>query len=228
MHHRAIQPFRSLFALLALFVLAAPAVLAEEQSEQDLLVEQGKLVFQSFMADKEMTWFRDHVNQAKGVFIVPQMLKGGFVVGASGGSGVLLTRDEQSGSWSYPAFYSMGAVSFGLQAGAEASEIILMIMTDKGLDSLLSTSMKLGADVTLAAGPVGAGAKAQTADVLSYGRAKGLYGGISIEGAVVKPRDSWNAAYYGKPMRPIEILVKREARNPQADDLRNALHRKLN
>ena len=111
----------------------------------------------------------------------------------------------------------------GLQIGADASEIILMVMTEKGLTAMLSTEFKLGADVSVAAGPVGASAKAQTADVLAFGRSKGAFGGISIEGAVISPRDKWNAAYYGKPVSPVDILVRRTVSNPQADSLRALL-----
>jgi len=89
-----------------------------------------------------------------------------------------------------------------------------MVMTEKGLNAMLSTEFKLGADVAVAAGPVGASAKAQTADVLAFGRSKGAFGGVSIEGAVIAPRDKWNNAYYGKPAGPVEILIKRGHQGP--------------
>ncbi len=187
------------------------------------LVLKSQGVVQSFKADPNMGWFHKNVNKARGLFIVPQMLRGGFIVGGSGGSGAFLTRDPKTGAWSSPAFYTMGSVSIGLQIGADASEIILMVMTEKGLNAMLSTEFKLGADVAVAAGPVGASAKAQTADVLAFGRSKGAFGGISIEGAVISPRDKWNAAYYGKPVNPVDILVRRTVSNPQADPLRALL-----
>jgi len=98
-----------------------------------------------------------------------------------------------------------------------------MIMTEKGLKAMLSTEFKLGADVAVAAGPVGATAKAQTADVLAFGRSKGAFGGISIEGAVIAPRSTWNDAYYGQPVGPADILIRRSVSNPQADQLRKAM-----
>jgi len=115
----------------------------------------------------------------------------------------------------------MGSVSFGLQFGGEASEIILMIMTEKGMDSMLTTSFKLGADATVAAGPVGTGAKAATADILAFARSKGAFAGISIEGAVIKPRDGWNASYYGKTVSPADITIRHMVSNPHADKLRS-------
>jgi len=117
----------------------------------------------------------------------------------------------------------MGSVSFGLQVGGEASEIVLMIMTDKGMDSMLTTSFKLGADATVAAGPMGIGAKAATADILAFARSKGVFMGISIEGAIVKPRDKWNAAYYKQSVSPADIIIRKVTTNPQAEELRKVI-----
>jgi lipid-binding SYLF domain-containing protein len=189
--------------------LSFPLARASDFSDVQSLVLKGTAVFKSFMADSNMTWFYNNAHRARAIFIVPQMIRGGFIVGGSGGSGVLLARDLKTGAWSYPAFYTMGSVSIGLQIGADASEIVMMVMTEKGLNAMLSTEFKLGADVAVAAGPVGASAKAQTADVLAFGRSKGAFGGVSIEGAVIAPRDKWNNAYYGKPAGPVEIMIKR-------------------
>lgn len=213
-------------ALLLSLSLALPLPNADASSDSadvQALVLKSSAVFKSFMADPNMVWFHNNVDQARGIFIVPQMLRGGFIIGGSGGSGVLLTRDLKTGAWSYPAFYTMGSVSIGLQIGADASEIVMMIMTEKGLNAMLSTEFKLGADVSVAAGPVGASAKAQIADVLAFGRSKGAFGGVSIEGAVIAPRDKWNSAYYGQPVGPIDILIRHSVTNPQADQLRNSM-----
>lgn len=213
---------RTIAAALLLVSIAAPA-LAQEVSDEQNLVNKAQQTLQTFAADPDMAWFRNHLRDAKGLFIVPNVVRGGFIFGGSGGSGVLLTRDGRTGEWSYPAFYTMGSVSFGLQAGVDVSEVALMVMTEKGLDSFLSGSFKLGADVSVAAGPVGAGAAAQTADVIAFSRAKGVYGGLSVSGAVIEPRESWDSAYYGRPVRSVDILVQRSVRNPQADPLRAAV-----
>lgn len=209
-------------ALLAL-CLTASSAWAEDFSKPDELVLKGEAVFKSFMADPNMTWFRDNIGNAKGIFIVPQMLRGGFFIGGSGGSGALLAQDKKTGKWSYPAFYTMGSVSFGMQIGADSSEIILMVMTDKGMEAMLSTEFKLGGDVSLAAGPVGATAKAQTVDILAYGRSKGAFVGIAIDGAVIAPRYEWNNSYYGKDVLLTDILINQTVGNPQADNLRAVL-----
>lgn len=218
--------FLFLFTLTCSALFTATAGQAGDYSKPQELVAKGTAVFKSFMQDPNMEWFRNNIHNAKGIFIVPQMLRGGFIIGGSGGSGLLVAQNPKTGEWSYPAFYTMGSVSLGLQIGADASEIILMVMTEKGINAMLSTEFKLGADVAVAAGPVGASAKAQTADILAFGRSKGLFGGISIEGAVVAPRYEWNNAYYNTQVGPVDILIRKTVKNPQADELRAALPKK--
>jgi lipid-binding SYLF domain-containing protein len=215
--------FSLLSLVIFLFIFMSLPAMAEDFGKSQELVAKGTAVFKSFMKDPNMEWFRNNVHRARGVFIVPQMLRGGFIIGGSGGSGMLVARDNKTNEWSYPAFYTMGSVSFGLQIGADASEIILMIMTEKGINAMLTTEFKLGGDVSVAAGPIGGSAKAQTADILAFGRSKGLFGGISIEGAVVAPRYDWNDNYYKGPASPVDILIKRTVKNPQADELRAIL-----
>jgi lipid-binding SYLF domain-containing protein len=124
----------------------------------------------------------------------------------------------------------MGAGSFGFQFGAQASEVVLLVMSQRGVESLLSSTFKLGGDVSVAIGPVGAGIEGSSAmnlsaDLLSFARAKGLFGGISLEGAVIATRDEWNRNYYGKDVRPTDILVKQSVVNPHSTGLRAALAR---
>ena len=202
--------------------LSGTASAGKAEKAQDLVVDAAQSI-QRFANDADLTWFRDNVNNAKGVLVVPTSLKAGFIFGGSGGHGVLLARGDRVGDWSYPAFYTIGSVTFGLQIGGEVSEIILMVMTEKGIDALLSSEFKLGADVSVAAGPVGAGAKAQTADILAFSRTKGIYGGINIEGAVVKIRNDRNRAYYGRDVRPTDIFVSRSVSNPGAEGLRQTI-----
>lgn len=209
-------------ALLVMF-LATPVLAADKELKAEQLVEKARFVMDDFMHDKGMDAFRDLLPRAKGVLIFPQLLKGAFIWGASGGSGVLLARNQRDGEWNGPAFYTLGGASFGLQIGGQASEVILLVMTDRGINSLLSTSLKLGVDAGVAAGPVGIGASAATAnlsaDILSFARSKGLYGGISLDGAVVSVRKSLNESYYGSGVTPSDILVRNEVMNRQARGL---------
>ncbi len=215
------------FSLVAftLLVLAIAPAISQEALNQQLLVDKARITVDSFVVDPNMTWLRAHLKDVKGVLIAPELLKGGFIVGGSGGSGVLLARDEETGRWTEPAFYSMGAASLGFQIGGQKAEVILMIMNLKALESLYTSSVKLGGDFSVAAGPVGVGAatKGVTADILSYARTKGAFAGVSLEGAVVKVSEGSNSAYYGKPVRPVDILVTRTVSNPDAAELKKAL-----
>lgn len=220
MKKNIIRMARVVAALLSI-PFASVAFAAEDNARQ--LVDSAYSTLKNFKADPDMGWFRNNVKNARGVFIVPRLVKAGFIFGGSGGSGVFMAKDETTGEWSQPAFYTMGTASIGFQAGFEVSEAVLMIMTPKGIDSMLSSSVKLGADVSVAAGPVGAGAKVQTADIIAFSRAKGVYGGVTMEGAVISTRDALNQQYYGQAVRAPDILVRKTVRNPHADLLLEAL-----
>ena len=207
--------------LIAIFLLF-PLYVSAEEAKTINIVNLSTQAVNNFSTDPDMQWFRDNMHKAKGILILPKQVKAGFFIGGSGGSGVLLIQTKGQ-TWSDPAFYTMGSGTIGFQIGGEVSEIILMINTEKGVDSLLTSSFKLGGDVSVAAGPVGAGAKAQTADVLAFSRTKGAYAGINLEGAVIKIREDYNSEYYGKQTSPREILIEHTATNPHADALRNAV-----
>ena len=206
-----------LAGLLTMFQ-AVPAW-ANDRQEATQIVEKACMTFDNFMNDDNMAAFREQLKQAKAVVIAPKFLKGAFIVGASGGNAVAMVRDEKTGRWSEPAFYTIGGASFGLQIGGQSSEMILLAMTERGANALLGNSFKLGADAGVAAGPVGIGAQAASAnlsaDILSFSRSKGLYGGISLDGAVVAVRGALNEAYYGKKVSTTDILVRHEVKNPQ-------------
>ncbi|MCC6141611.1 MAG: lipid-binding SYLF domain-containing protein [Nitrospira sp.] len=221
------------FFILTLALLFGPAIgptiaRASDESELKELVERSNKTLENFLADSNMAWFRDHMKEAKGVFIVPRMWKGAFFFGGEGGTGVFLAKNATD-EWSDPAFYTMGTASVGFQFGVQASEIILLAMTQRGIESMLSNTFKLGADVSIAAGPVGAGVEGGTAalsaDLVTFARAKGLFGGISLEGAVIAVRDESNRHYYGKDVRPLDILMMRTVSNPESAGLRATLAR---
>ena len=200
---------------------------ADDAADAKALVEKARLTVEKFGTDPAMTGFRDAVKRAKGVFVSPEVLQGAFIFGVSGGSGVLLARDEKAGAWGGPAFYTVGEASFGAQAGVDASQVVLLAMTDRGVSKLLSPTTKLGTDASVAAGPVGAGATAETAglsaDIISFALTKGVFAGVSLEGAVVGTRGALNKAYYGKEVTPTAILVRHAVTNPQAAGLIGAV-----
>ena len=208
------------------------ASVASDKDQAQGVVDRSRVTFKEFMRDPNYSWLQENLDKAEGVLIFPQILKGGFIVGGSGGTGVLLVRDKNTGEWSDPAFYTVGSVTFGLQIGGEATQLVMLAMSERAVQSLLSSSFKLGADVSMAVGPVGGGAKAGTdvprvtADFISFAKSKGLYGGLNLEGAVVGVRESLNAAYYDRAVSPEGIVLKREATNIMSAELRQALKSK--
>jgi len=202
---------------------AVPVSAGDEAAAAQRLVTRSMWTFEHFMADPDIVWFRTSLKDAKAVLVIPTLGKAGLIIGGYGGSGCMLARDEKWQEWSYPAFYTLGGLTFGLQIGGAADELILMAMTGRGLDAMLTSSFKLGADASVALGPIGTGVKGATADILAFSRSKGIYGGLTVEGAVVATRDKLNNAYYGKDLRPSEILVQGKVSNSHADELRAAI-----
>lgn len=191
---------------------------ASAQAEQQELVNKAETTFATFMRDADMTWLHRHLGDAKAVLIAPQVVKAGWIFGGAGGRAVLFARNEQTGRWTGPAFYDIAAASVGFQAGVSVSETVTLVMTQKGLNSLLASSAKLGGDASIAAGPVGVGANADvTADFVAFSRSKGLYGGLNLEGSVIHVSDTFNRAYYGAAVLPPDILMRAKVHNPQAD-----------
>ncbi len=196
----------------------APA--AQAQSEQQKLVGQAQTTFSDFLRDPDMTWFNQNVGRAKGILISPEVLKAGFIFGGSGGRAVLIAKDKKTGKWVGPAFYALVTASVGFQAGIQVSEMITLVMTDKGMNHLLLPSFKVGPDASIAVGPVGAGAKSNlVADLIAFSRAKGVYGGLNLDGTVINTSDDWNEAYYGKKVGSPDILVRMNVHNKGADSL---------
>jgi lipid-binding SYLF domain-containing protein len=163
--------------------------------------------------------FKSALARARAVYIVPELVKGGFIVGGEGGTGVLLVRRPE-GDWSAPAFIVLGGASIGLQLGGQVSQVAFTVMNHK---------VKLGADISVAVGTIGAGAEAATttaagADLYQFAVSKGLFGGGTVEGAWLEPRDAWNAALYGGQYKtPRDIVTDRSLDPPEADQLRAAL-----
>jgi len=184
--------------LASILLVGSGAALA--QAEQQKLVDDAAASFSNFMRDPDMSWLQQNIGRAKAV---------------------VLAHDAKSGKWVGPAFYTMATASVGFQAGIQVSEALTLVMTDKGMNSLLSTSVKLGGDASVAAGPVGAGAKSDVvADFIAFSRAKGVYGGLNLDGTVIGISNDWNEVYYNKKgILPPDILVRLSAHNKGGDKL---------
>ena len=202
-------------------MLVATSSVALAQTEQQNLVNAANKSLSNFMRDPDMTWLQQNMNRAKAVMIAPELVKAGFIFGGSGGRAVVLARDPKSGKWVGPAFYTMATASVGFQAGISVSEAVTLVMTEKGLNSLLATSVKLGGDASVAAGPVGAGAKSDVvADFITFSRSKGVYGGLNLDGTVISITNDWNELYFNKKgILPPDILVRQSVHNKGADNL---------
>lgn len=209
------------FALAALSLIS-PATAKSKQEKAEGLVEKAADTVNYFAGDSAYGPLWSTADNAKAMVIIPRSYRGGFIFGASGGNAIMIARNDD-GTWSEPTFFTVGSVSFGFQAGVEASETVLLVMTQRGMERLLSTTVKLGADLSIAAGPLGAGAKAQTADILAFSRSRGLYGGVSLEGALLKTRRSWNEAYYNAPVTPADIIYREKVANPLSSQLQSAV-----
>jgi SH3 domain-containing YSC84-like protein 1 len=218
--------------LIVLCAFGRPGLaIASEKAEAQSIVDKSKGALSDLFSDENFAWLHTYLKSAKGVVIFPQILKAGFFLGGSGGTGVLLVHNEATGNWSEPAFYTLGSVTFGLQIGGEAAEVVMVALNQKAIDSLLSSSVKLGGDVSVALGPIGGGAKGSltipevTADFVSFAKTKGLYGGLNFEGSVMQVRDSLNNAYYGKEVSPKDILIRKLVGEPGANELRSVLEK---
>lgn len=201
--------------------------LAVAGEAQNQLVEKAKFTIENMVARTDMDEFRKLLAVAKGVVVIPEFLKAGFFLGGAGGSGVLLGKDA-AGVWTSPAFYTMGQGSIGLQFGAQTNQLVLVIMTEKGLKAVIDNQVKLGGDLSAAVGPVGTTLGASTTtnmkvDVFSFAISKGLFIGASVEGSIIQVNSDSNESYYGKPTTAQSIIIDHAANNPQSDGLRAAL-----
>jgi SH3 domain-containing YSC84-like protein 1 len=212
-------------ALLAVTMITAP-IAARAQTSQQVTVDGARKVLNDLRHDKAFGNAAQLMRQARAVFIVPKLIKGGFIVGGEGGNGVLMVHNK--GGWSDPGFFAIGAASFGLQAGLQQSEMIMLIMTQKGLDGVLRDNFKIGAQagisvVTLGSGVEGAIGGASLPDIVVWSSSTGLYGGLTVDGSVIRARPNMDSEFYGRPVTSRDILFGGMA-SPRAAELRREVN----
>jgi lipid-binding SYLF domain-containing protein len=196
------------------------------KDDAEVIVDKARLVIEDVRTAPDSGAAYDLIRQSAGVVIIPDMFKGGFVIGGSYGKGVVVARKD--GKWSGPSFVYIGAGSVGFQIGAQLTDLILVVIGQNTMDSFLRSSFKLGADAAIAVGPVGAQATAAT-DILlkggiySYSRAKGLFAGVSLEGAGMGTEYDLNRAYYQTTSNPKDILYGQVETPESAQKLFQAL-----
>ena len=211
--------------VLATVLLAAPLAGAAQSDEQQLL-DRARIAVDDVRHDREFGNSAALFRRARAVMIVPRLFKAGFFVGGEGGDAVLLAR--RSAGWSAPAFYTLASASFGLQIGAQESEVMLFIMSDRALHAVLQNEFKVGADAGLAIVTLGSSAEIATtsalrADIVVWASSTGAYAGISLNGSVIAPRPGYNREFYGRDVSPSDIVLGRGVSSPQARGLQAAV-----
>lgn len=215
---------------LAVPVLAACATKPMSDGERaQQVIDAATKTVQTFKATQEEPFgqFRTLLPEAQGILVFPGVIKGGLIVAAEGGNGVLLAKDA-AGHWGAPAFYFLGAGSVGLQAGAQVGDMVLLVFSTDAVKSIIEHQGKLGADLGIVVGTVGAGVEAATttnvgADVLAFSQGIGAFAGGSLEAAALVKRNDLNEAFYGQALDPTAIVLNGQGQNPAADGLRAAL-----
>ena len=213
---------RSILAVLGVLTLVAVAFGKDEdkQKREEARLQNADLVMQEILKVPDSIP-QDLLDKARCVIVMPSVLKAAFVVGGSYGRGTMLCRTGKnfSGPWGAPAMYALEGGSFGFQIGGEATDFVFLVMNNRGANSLLHSKVRLGADVSAAAGPIGRSASADTdaymrSEILSYSRARGAFAGVSLEGSTLRPDNDANHSLYGRSISGSEIIQGSEVRAP--------------
>ncbi|HET6308824.1 MAG TPA: YSC84-related protein [Rhodopila sp.] len=221
--------FLAATALAATALLQTACSTGDAQGEQQTLVDRATLTIQDMMTQQVSQDPQRLLRRAKAVMVCPRIFKAGFFFGGEGGNCVLLAR-AGNGTWSYPAFYTIGSGSFGFQFGIEDNQLMMLIMTERGLNALLDSQIKLGANAGIAIATLGAGVQGSTtaavgADIVAYAASRGLFGGVALEGSVMSNQFGADQAYYGQPLVARQLVMQMQGGNPGADPLRDLLTR---
>src|SRR6202790_776048 len=210
-----------LAGVLAFATLSFAKPSSDTKDERERLENAGKVIQEILDVPDDIP--QDLLDKARCVVVLPSVLKAAFVVGGSYGRGTMVCRTGKdfTGPWGAPAMYALEGGSIGLQIGGEATDFVLLVMNDRGADSLLHSKVKLGADASVAAGPVGRTAAADTdaymrSEILSYSRARGVFAGISLEGSTLRPDNDANERLYGKDATAARIITESKIEAPEA------------
>jgi lipid-binding SYLF domain-containing protein len=207
--------------LLAVTAIVNPLVAQRSPEDEVKRVTEATTVLEEIMAAADKSVPRAIMEKAEGIAVFPSMIKGGLVVGAQHGRGILSVRNKQTGGWSSPAFLSITGGSFGAQIGVQAIDLVLVINGQRGLEQLVKNQFKLGADASAAAGPVGRDASASTdiqmrAQILSYSRSRGLFAGVTLSGSTIRQDRDANERFYGTAFRTGQIVFDGMGGSPDA------------
>lgn len=188
-----------------------PAKVSKEGQDQERVIAQSRQVLVDMMAIQDSIP-EELLAKCQAIAIYPFVLKAGFLAGGRYGKGVVLKRDAKTGQWGPAAFSTIAGLSGGLQVGIQATDLVLLILNPKGIDSLLTSKFTLGGDIAVSVGPAGTDSEVSTdfllkSIIVSYSRSRGLFAGVALNGSLVIPDDGANAAYYGRPVTAEDILL---------------------
>jgi lipid-binding SYLF domain-containing protein len=205
---------------LALFLLLAPSARLTAQSDEADRVKEAVVVLNEIMKAADSAIPSSVLSKAEGLAIFPSTVRGGFIVGAERGRGIISARDEKTRMWSNPAFLTITGGSVGLQIGVRATDLVLVIQNRRGLENLVRNEWKVGAGAAATAGPVGRDAQAATdiqlrAEILSYSRSRGLFAGVSLEGSTIRQDEDANGRFYGEKFTTRQVVFDNKATAPE-------------
>ncbi len=198
-------------------LMLAVTTIAAQQAETDRVAEAAK-VLDEILAARDNNIPKSVLDSARAIAVIPSTVKGAFVVGGQRGKGVISGRNGKT--WSPPAFITLTGGSIGLQIGGQATDLVLVVMNDRGLTNLMQNSFKIGGDASVAAGPVGREATASTdykfqAEILSYSRSRGLFAGVSLAGSTIRADRDANEKVYGVGYNTRQIVVEQKGGTPK-------------
>lgn len=211
----------AVIVLLALTAIVNPLVAQRSPENEIKRLSEATAVLEEIMGAADKAVPRTIMEKAEGIAVFPSMIKGGLVVGAQHGRGIMSVRNKQTGGWSSPAFLSITGGSFGAQIGVQAIDLVLVINGQRGLEQLVKNQFKVGADAAAAAGPVGRDASASTdlqmrAQILSYSRSRGLFAGVTLNGSTIRQDRDANERFYGTAYRTGQIVFDGMGGSPDA------------
>ena len=212
--------FCIVFTVIILALLSANSF-SNAEGRLEKRIDRCAIVLNEIMQMPESSIPQSLLSESSAIAIFPGTLKGGFIWGGRFGQGIIIARDNETGGWSPPAFFTIGEVSWGLQIGGQSIDIVLVIIGPNALDGFLTDNFTLGGDASIAAGPIGRDVEINSdlllkGGMFSYSRAKGIFAGVSVKGAVITPNNVANRAYYGKDLTPREILVDMKVSVPDS------------
>jgi lipid-binding SYLF domain-containing protein len=215
-------------ALLALSACAATLPRPAEIEKPNALVDGARATLSVFASGHTSSLLMPTLGKAKAILIFPHVIAGGLLLAGTGGDGVLLVRDASTGHWVGPAFYALREASFGAQAGIESAQVVMIVESQRALDRLYSSKLKLGIDASLAIGGGGGAGGGINEDIDVYSIVKGVFVGIALDGSALYFKESLNTDFYGVATTPAEIFMMRSVTNPASDRLTADIERLTN